>query len=277
MQDPHRFVNDLDEAAHERLIARLEGRARDPVFSSLLEKYIDNLNLHPESKILEIGCGTGVVLRTLVRRYDVSGKAYGVDHCDSFIRAANEYSRAEGTSENLLFEVGDAHQLEYPAGTFDLVIAHTLLSHVTEPVKVLGEIARVLKNGGIAVIFDGDYTSLTYAYPDHSFGRKMDLALANATFNNPLIMRDLPRLLKGFGLEMKDAWGDAVVEIGEGSYFRTFAETYVPYVKEAGILPTQAVDIWLDEQRRAMETGIFFAACNYYTYTVRRNDLLIAE
>ena len=83
-------------------------------------------------------------------------------------------------------------------------------------------------------------------------------------------MRDLPRLLPEIGLELTDAWGDAVVEIGDGSYFRTFAETYAPYVKNSGQFSQQTVDIWLSEQYQAMENGTFFAACNYYTYLLRR-------
>jgi hypothetical protein len=83
-------------------------------------------------------------------------------------------------------------------------------------------------------------------------------------------MRDLPRLLPEFGLKLTAAWGDAGVEIGKGSYFKSFAETYVPYVKRAGLLPAQAVDVWLDEQREAMKNGTFFAACNYYTFLARR-------
>lgn len=272
MQDPHRFVNDLDTAAHERLIARLESRARDPIFSKLLGKYLSRLSLDSSSKVLDIGCGTGVVLRSLVRELGFDGEAFGVDQCDSFIAAASRLAHQEDIGGSISFKTGDAHQIDFPTGTFDLVIAHTLLSHVTEPIKVLSEISRVLRKDGIAVIFDGDYASLTFAYPDHSFGRKMDQALASSTFNNPLIMRDLPRLLNEFGLEMKEAWGDAVAEIGEGSYFRTFAETYVPFVKKADVLPTQAVDIWLDEQRKAMDAGTFFAACSYYTYLIRRND-----
>ncbi|MGE5159784.1 MAG: hypothetical protein ACM3OF_16755, partial [Gemmatimonas sp.] len=89
-------------------------------------------------------------------------------------------------------------------------------------------------------------------------------------FNNPLIMRDLPRLLPELGLKMTAAWGDAVAEIGTGSYFKSFAETYAPYVTRAGLLPAETVETWLAAQRQSMEKGTFFASCNYYTYLVRR-------
>lgn len=264
--DPHRFVNQLDQAALEGLIGRLEGRAQDAVFARLLERYAGQLPLDRSAQVLEVGCGTGATLRTLARRDDFIGKAFGVDQCLAFIDAANAFAQAEDIGDRITFRVGDAHKLDFPAETFDVVIAHTLISHVTDPMTVLSEMARVVRPGGTVVILDGDYASLTYAFPDHSFGHQMDAALATASFNNPRIMRDLPRLLPQVGLHPVQAWGDAVVEIGTSSYFKSFAETYAPYVKRAGLLPAQAVDIWLKEQLQAMDNGTFFAACNYYTY-----------
>ena len=95
-------------------------------------------------------------------------------------------------------------------------------------------------------------------------------ALVNATFNNPRIMRDLPRLLPDLGLELTVAWGDAVAEIGRASYFRSFAEVYVPYVTNAGLLPADAVAGWWTAQQQSMQNNTFFACCNYYTYLARR-------
>lgn len=266
MPDPHRFVNELDELAHRRLIDRLESRAQVTTFSDLLDKYINRINIKNSVKILEVGCGTGVILRKLAKGHDFTGQGIGVDHCKSFIDAATNYAKQENVNDSLEFYVGDAHKLNFKDEEFDVVICHTVISHVTEPVKILSEMARVTKKSGIVAIFDGDYSSLTYAFPDHSFGQKMDDALSNTTFNNPRIMCDLPRLIPQFDLSLKDAWGDAVVEIGEGSYFKTFAETYAPYVKNSGRFSEQAVDIWLKEQNKAMENRTFFAACNYYTY-----------
>jgi len=269
-RDPHRFVNELDETAIERLVARLESRAQDLVFARLLDTYLAQLPLSSSTAILEVGCGTGAVLRSIARRDDFTGQATGVDQCRQFVDAANALARAEGVEARLAFEIGDAHGLDLRAGQFDIVIAHTLISHVTEPLAVLPAMARLVRPGGTVVVFDGDYASLTYAFPDHGFGHRMDVALASATFNNPRIMRDLPRLLPELGLRLGRAWGEAVVEVGTASYFKSFAETYVPYVKKAGLLPEQAIEAWHREQRQAMEKGTFFAACNYYTYLAHR-------
>jgi len=269
-RDPHRFINELDEEIINRLISRLESRAKDEVFTRLLDNYLSNLELPPSAKVLEIGCGTGAVLRRLVRRDDFKGKAYGVDQSSVFLASARRFLDDENLTENIEYSVGDAHDLDFPDATFDAVIAHTLISHVTDPEVVLQEMSRVVNPGGTIVIFDGDYASLTYAFPDYNFGRDMDLALATATFNNPRIMRELPHLLPEYGLKLKVAWGDAVTEIGKASFFKSFAETYAPFVVKAGMFPATVVDSWLEVQRKSIQDGSFFAACNYYTYLANR-------
>ena len=269
-RDPHRFINELDDTAIRKLVDRLEGRARDRVFMRLLEKYADELELNGAGRILEVGCGTGAVLRSLAARDDFTGSALGIDHGNAFIEAARDFAQKEGVGGELEFRVGDVHELELPDGGFDVAIAHTLLSHVTEPEAVLRELARVVRPGGTVALFDGDYASLTYAFADPDTGRRMDAALATATFNNPLVMRELPRLLPALGLSITAAWGDAVAEIGSGSFFRSFAETYAPLVTDAELLPAATVEQWLAAQRQTLEQGTFFASCNYYSYLARR-------
>ncbi len=270
-RDPHRFVNELNPAAVQNLIARLEGRGKDKVFTRLLEKYLGQLSLPLPARILEVGCGTGVVLRSIARLGAFDGEGTGVDHCPNFIAAANRLAFEENVSSRMTFQVGDVHQLDFPSATFDVAIAHTLISHVTDPSKVLREMARVVRPGGTVVIFDGDYGSLTYAFPNREFGRQMDVALANASFNNPLVMRGMPKLLQDSELRITSAWADAVAEIGVGSYFKSFAETYAPFVVKAGLFQEAAVEDWLKVQRQWMDDGMFFASCNYYTFITQRD------
>lgn len=269
-RDPHRYVNELDAAALERLIARLESRAKDEVFTRLFDKYASRLLAEAPARVLEIGSGTGAMMRSLARRPEFTGTALGIEQSPAFVEAARRLADQEGVGDRVEFRVGDAHRLDVADQSFDAVIINTVISHVSDTTTVLREMARVVRKGGTVAIFDGDYASMTYAHPDYELGRRMDAALVAATFNNPRIMRELPGLLPQLGLQIREAWGDAVSEIGSASFFKSFAETYVPYVIDAGLVPAEVVRAWHADELRAMENGTFFGACNYYTYLARR-------
>ena len=268
-RDPHRFSTELDEETLDRLVQRLESRGRDAVFTRLFQRYAERLDLPAEARVLEIGCGTGVVSRALVQREGFTGSVTGVDQCPVFIDNARRFARADCPGASLSFLVGDVHSLEFPDRGYDAVIAHTLISHVTDPRQVVAEMHRVTRTGGTVAIFDGDYASLTYALADEAFGRRMDRALATATFNNRLVMRALPEMLPALGLEIREILAEVVAEVGTASYFKSFADTYAPLVAKAGLLSSEKVSWWLEEQRRAMAQGTFFASCNYYAYLAR--------
>lgn len=272
VRDPHRFINDLEPDMINRLVDRLESRGKDQVFTRLFDKYCSRLELPPGAHVLEIGSGTGVVARALAREKGADVHVTGVDQSPALIRVAQEICTREHLEDWLKFEVGDAHALRFGPECFDAVIAHTLISHVSDPVTVLREARRVLMPGGTLVVFDGDYASLTYACSEAETGRNMDWALARAAFNNPVVMRGLPELLESAGLDLTETQADVVSEIGQASYFRSLAETYAPLIASAGLASQAEVDAWLDEQTRAMDSGRFFASCNYYSVFARRPD-----
>lgn len=269
--DPHRFSNQLEISALERLVERLEQRAQMPVFMAPLDRYVQESPLLAATRLLEIGCGTGVVLLRVILQHGFTGESIGIDQSPFFIDTARHKAAMAGISESKLrFQLGDSHHIDFPDASFDVVIAHTVLSHVTDPNRVLQEVARVLRPGGTLIIFEGDYASLTFALPDYRFAQEVDHALVKSVFNHPRIVRDLPRLIAEFGLRLERVWGDAMVEVGKGEYFNSLVETYTPNLRQSGLLPSTAIDIWLTEQRRASAIGTFFAGCTYYTFLLNR-------
>ena len=266
----HRMSHELDDAAIQNLITRMEFRGKDPHFTKLRDAYLDKLPQGSIAHLLDLGCGTGVVARAVALRAGLAGRVSGVDQSPALIEAARCLAAEDGVGDRVKFHVGDAHALDYANESFDAVIAHTLISHVTEPLTVLKEAARVLRPGSMVAIFDGDYVSLSFACADSALGKAMDEALVTNTFTNPRIMRDLPHMLPQAGLDLVETLAHVYTEIGIGSYFPSFAETYAPQVSRAGLMRAEQVDAWLTEQRRALEQGTFFATCNYYTYLARR-------
>jgi len=151
-RDAYCFINDLDASTIEGLIARLEFRGKDPTFTQMRDAYLAQLALPPTAPILELGCGTGVVLRALAQRRDFSGRLVGVDQSPALIAAARRLAAEEGVDQRIEFQVGDVHHLSVADSSCDAAIAHTLVSHVADPLTMLKEAARVVRPGGSMAI-----------------------------------------------------------------------------------------------------------------------------
>jgi SAM-dependent methyltransferase len=162
------------------------------------------------------------------------------------------------------------HAMDFPDARFDAAVAHTVISHVLDPLTVLQDAARVVRPGGRIAVFDGDYASWTFACADHALGKAMEEGIIAAVVNQPRVMRDMPRLLRQAGLERADTLAYVYADIGQGTFFPGAMEGYAPLVAREGFVPAAQVEAWLTEQRRAMAEGVFFAACNYYAYIARR-------
>ena len=58
---------------------------------------------------------------------------------------------------NVHFEVANVYELPFPDGSFDAVLAHTVLLGLREPVRALQELRRVLRPGGVVGVRDPDW------------------------------------------------------------------------------------------------------------------------
>lgn len=263
-------ITELDAETVLHLGERLEQRARDPSVAALRDAYLDRLQLPPDSQVLELGCGTGVVSRALARRPGFAGRVVGVDLSPQLITVARDLAHREGLEQQLTFHVGDAYRLEYAAERFDAVIAHTLLSHIVEPLAVLREAARVLAPHGRLVIFDADYAAAAFGCANPALGQAVEAALLKALVANPRVVRELPRLLRQAGLALIEVSAHLVAEVGRGGIIASRPEVYGPLLTQHGALTAKQAERWMAEQRQAVRDGTFFGATPYYAYIARR-------
>ncbi len=269
-RDAMQFINEQDPETVERFVARLELRGKDPTFVAYRENYLDAMDMPRTAAVLEVGCGTGVVARAIASRDGFAGTVTGVDQSKDFIEVARTLAANEAAADRVQFAVGDAYSLDFPAASFDAAIAHTLVSHVRDPLAVLEEAARVVRPGGVVAVFDGDYASLTFGGSDPRVAEAMESALQATIMSSPRVMRQLPRLLPKAGLQLIETQANVYAEAGTSTFMLNLAETYVPLAASTGQLPAAQVDAWLADQRRSASDGTFFAACNYYAYVTRR-------
>ncbi len=100
-------------------------------------------------RILDVGCGTGYLLRQLAARCPQAELA-GIDPAPAMIEAA----RAAAAGDRLQLVAGTAEELPWPAGTFDLVVSTTSFDHWADQRAGLAQCARVLAPGGWLVLTD---------------------------------------------------------------------------------------------------------------------------
>jgi ubiquinone/menaquinone biosynthesis C-methylase UbiE len=193
--DPFRLTNKLDAPALNAMIDRLEARGRHPNFVEPLSAYLDRMEIDVKANVLDLGCGTGIAARVIAQRPGFRGTVLGIDLSDYLIDAANRLADQEKLQDRVRFETGDSHALAFESGSFDAVVAHTLVSHVDNPPKVLAEMRRLLPRGATACIFDGDYASMTFELADEQRSRRMDETIVASLVTNPRILRQLPRRL----------------------------------------------------------------------------------
>jgi ubiquinone/menaquinone biosynthesis C-methylase UbiE len=120
-------------------------------------------HLTPGMKILDIGCGPGTITVDLAN-YVPQGHITGLERVGDVLTQARALAKEKGVT-NIDFVEGDANALDYPDGTFDVVVCHQVLQHVQDPVGILKEMKRVAKIGGFVAARESDYGSFVW-YPD---------------------------------------------------------------------------------------------------------------
>jgi len=85
--------------------------------------------------------------------------------------------------DNVRFETGSAYLLHYPDDSFDVVHAHQVLQHLTNPVGAIKEMVRATKPGGIVAIRDADYHAMSWHPQLPAMDRWMDIYQAVARKN----------------------------------------------------------------------------------------------
>jgi ubiquinone/menaquinone biosynthesis C-methylase UbiE len=162
---------------------------------------LEHLALGGSERVLDAGCGAGVITRTIARVLP-GGRAVGLDREPRYVEYARQKAASEGIG-NVEFETGDVLSLPFRDGTFDVVWSKHLLQWVSRREQALQEFVRVAKPGGrvIAANFDG---FLLQHHPQNpqvqaDLERWFGAARDQMGFDN-WIGRKLPTMFKDAGL-----------------------------------------------------------------------------
>lgn len=230
-----------EQMAHESMIRNLSAQARAiwPQEQELFARYAVPAN----ARIGDIGCGSGEITRRLADRYP-QARVVGVDILDALLVHARAQSAAY--SDRVSFEQGDAFQLRFAAGEFDLVVCRHVMQSVPEPELALAELWRVCKPGGWLHILNEDYGMLHFPHgaldPDRLWRDGVG-GLARSSGIDERIGRKTWSLMKRLGAE------DLRVDYVTVDTMRVPRETFA-----------EILIAWRDGYSQAIEQAGFLAA-----------------
>jgi len=127
-------------------------------------------------RLLDVGCGPGTLTTDLAERA-APGEVVGIDIAASVVEEACDHAARSGVG-NVSFQVGDFRDAGLQPGSFDVVHAHQVLQHLSDPVGAMKVMAQLARPGGIVAARDGDYSGFVWSPADQSLDRWREIYLA---------------------------------------------------------------------------------------------------
>ena len=222
----------------------------------------------PGERILDVGCGPGFYVAELLEEVGPDGAVVGIDASPQMLAAAGR--RCEQHA-NVSFHQGDATSLPVDDGSFDAALSVQVLEYVPDIPAALGELHRVVRHGGRVLVWDVDWSTVSW----HSADPDRMTRVLHA-WDEHLTHRSLPRILarelRSAGFDDVSAAGHAFVatEYSADAFAGAIMPLIVDYVAGHGDVAAGEVDAWAAEQRDLGERGEFFFAAIQFCFTGSR-------
>jgi SAM-dependent methyltransferase len=161
-------------------------------------------HLRPGMRLLDAGCGPGSITLGLAEIV-APGETIGIDMQSAQVEQARALAAAR--SAGARFQVGDIYALPFPDACFDAVFANGVLMHLSEPLRALAELRRVLRPDGIAGVRDPDFGTSIYTPSTPLLERWLDLRIRVRRHNggDPFVSRRYRQLLLEAGFAQSAA------------------------------------------------------------------------
>jgi ubiquinone/menaquinone biosynthesis C-methylase UbiE len=145
-------------------------------------RLLDQLNLRPGYRAIDIGCGPQGILDLLSERVGTNGEVVGLERSESTVQLARQFI-AKHNLRNVEVLQGDAKATGLPRASFDLVHARLVLVNVPEPQRVVEEMMALARPGGIVASHEADWGAFLCHPPSPAWDRLVKIFLTYSRNN----------------------------------------------------------------------------------------------
>jgi ubiquinone/menaquinone biosynthesis C-methylase UbiE len=250
-EDPDFFIKLLD-STRAALLARARKSPAD---------FFAPLKLRPGLRVLDVGCGTGDFLR-LLGGLVAPGSAFGIDLSETMIAEARR--RTNESTPNVFFDVADALDLPFEAGSIDRITATQVLLHIPDWKLALAQMWRVLAPGGHVAIGEIDWGTIAVECTDRELGRRFT-RLACDELRNGLIARELPARMRQVGFDQIKVVPEVQLALEPDGFHRWFIEPSMRHFERIGGFSADEVKVFLEDLQDRARDGRYFCSRTYYS------------
>jgi len=266
MPDIFANITHASPAIVEVIAQTLELRATLPQYQAILRAYLSEIVFPPNARVLEVGCGTGAVAR-FVAQWPNVGAVVGVDPSPALLDKA----RTLGAGMPMLsFHEADGKALPFPAHSFDVVVLHTVLTHVPGPDALLAEVWRVLRPQGSVGIGDGDFSTATVALGNDDPLQTCVAAFVENFVHDPWLVRRVSALARAAGFDVSPLRSYGIVETLNPSLTPTWVERGAEARLGAGYIGAELAAAFKAEARRRIAEDSWFGYMAYASLIARK-------
>ena len=216
---------------------------------------IEALSPRRGERVLEVGCGAGLLLREIGLAVGPHGLAAGVDVSPDQIAAAEHECAGVPAVKP---EVADIRALTYPRDVFDAAVAVQVIEYIEDVSAALAEVRRVLKTGGRLLCLATNWDSAFWHGADPELSREM-IARWDGHAPHPNLPARLSPLLVAAGFRAVRQIPVPIVNasLHENSFGYWAARMMAAYAISTG-LPEERARDWLDQLAKADAADEFF-------------------
>jgi arsenite methyltransferase len=217
------------------------------------------LSLQPGERVLDIGSGPGFLVCEMAPAVGASGSVTGIDPSEHMLAL----SGARQAPGHVTFAPGNATDLRFADGAFDVVTSTQVYEYVADMPRALAEAHRVLRRGGRLLVMDTDWDSVVWASSDDGRMRRV-LDAWDEHLVDPHLPRRLAGLMADAGFEITDCRAIPLLNTSysESSFSAGligFISSFVP--GRGGVTPEESA-AWADDLA-GLGRGYFFSLNRY--------------